>query len=166
MPGTNWWVHRFLSGGVYTFQVNHVATMTGEEARMPNDSVGYAFIATAESTGLGALGPGTGSNWCIQRINGGAVTRYFKIHHDSTVPDKCPSTGAGYADIATIVTNQCLSYFYNDGTCKSLGMYAAQRAKSKPKRKRRSVKSTRARKAKASSPVRPAGRARKGRNIR
>ena len=163
---TNWWVHRFLSGGVYTFQVNHVATMFGEEARMPNDNVGYSLIATAESTGLGALGPGTGSNWYIQRINGTSSIRYFKIHHDSTVPDKCPSSGASYADIATIVSNQCMSYFYNNGTCKSLGMYEASRSKSKPKRKRHSVKSTRARNTKSSAKVRPAGRARKGRNTR
>jgi hypothetical protein len=101
--------------------------MFGEEARSPNDSVGYVSIQDAE-TGLGPLGAGTGADWYIQRFGSSPSTYYYRIHHDSTVANKCPAAPPGYSSIQIIVNNQCLSYYHINGACRPLGTTAVQKS--------------------------------------
>ena len=115
MPGTNWWVHRYVSGGNATYFVNHVATMINEDMRKPNNSVGYSTIASAEA-GLATMGIENGQTWYIHREDHPDPKTYCIDHSssNSSYQKTCPGAVPGYASIVDLCNGLKLSTFHNN----------------------------------------------------
>ena len=120
MPATNWWVHRFISGGNAIYKVNHVASMIGEDMRSPDNDIGYTIIESAEAA-LSNMGIENGQTWYIHRTgSSGSSTRTYTIDHsssNSSYSKTCPAAPPGYATINGLAAMLALSKFHNTGNC-------------------------------------------------
>ena len=111
------WVHKFVLYGKTTFYVFHSPMLPYfpfPYVTFPNDTVGTT-IENIELA-LPALGAADDGNWIIERINRTNADRYYKIHHNSGISDKCPRSGF-YAKLQDIADNRRLSGFHNSLTC-------------------------------------------------
>lgn len=117
---TNWWVHRFISGGNASYLINHVAFMIGEDMRSPDNDVGYVSIAITEAA-LGTMGIENGLTWYIHRTGKhGSATKTYTIDHsssNSSYNKTCPGSPPGYATIQALAEGGKLSYFHTNGSC-------------------------------------------------
>lgn len=110
-----WWAHKFVQAGVTVFYVNHAIQMAGEVARFPNDNLGASLADVEAQLPLSPLGAADNSNWIIQRKNSTMASRYYILHHNPDVTDKCPPSSS-YSSLECIADNHCLTTMHNTNT--------------------------------------------------